>query len=73
MDADASAGADVVSRLQSDKRAAADAVNRALALALRSPIAAATLAKRSAAPTSATRHGQHANPVPLTRYGKPNQ
>lgn len=62
-----------MNRLQAAK-AAAGGVNRALALALalRSPQVAAALAKSAPGAASASRHGQRANPVPLTRNGKPN-
>ena len=61
-----------MNRVQASKRTNADAVNRALALALRSPVVAAAMAGRAIGPTGLTRHGQRANPVPLTRQGKPN-
>ena len=46
--------------------------SRALALALRSPAAAARLLKTAVAPASPTRWGQRATPVPLKRDGRPN-
>ena len=60
-----------MSRMKSAKAATADGVNRALALALRSPVAAASILQRGAASSSATRHGQQAEASPLTRSGKP--
>ena len=61
-----------MNRILQGKKANSDSVNRALALALRSPIAAAAILQRGVASAGVTRHGQRANPVPLTRYGKPN-
>lgn len=61
-----------MSQIFQAKKASNDAVNRALALALRAPVAASVMVARAAAPSSPTRHGQRANPVPLKRNGKPN-
>jgi hypothetical protein len=53
-------------------RPAAEAPNRAIMLALRSPIATVTALRRAAPAQSPTRHGQRAAAVPFTRMGKPN-
>lgn len=53
------------------KRAAAANVNRALAVTLRSPAAAAKVRRASVA-LAPTRRGQRANRVPLNRQGQPH-
>lgn len=60
-----------MNRTLAAKRDDAANVNRALALALRSPKAAKAVLQRSVT-SAASRFGKRGNPVPLTRSGKPN-
>lgn len=53
-------------------KASAEAVSRAVALALKSSTVAAAAAQRAAVQASPVRRGQRATPVPLTRHGRPN-